>query len=119
MLERVAPLRRRKPAALCIMQTVSTNSGELLNPASAYAQRTAEHELVDMTEVAKGLFAAKKGRKDRKKRVCYQRGKCMHEGCTKKARAKFRCPACGEGKGAFYHLPCFFKTHRCCRGSRV
>ena len=122
VLNRVKPLRKRKPAGLCVMETVSTNSGDLLNPASAYAQHQAEHELVDMGQLAKVLFQAKKGRQSRKKRVFAKMGVCRFKDCPgpDKGWAKrptLRCGPCNKGKGAYYHLPCFFRTHRCYIGA--
>ena len=32
-------------------------------------------------------------------------------------RPQTRCQSCGEGHGAYYHLPCFFNVHRCCVGA--
>ena len=121
VLKRVKPIRKCVPAGLCVMQTVSTNSGDFLNPASAYAQRSAEHELVDMGDVAKELFKSKKGRKKKKKKVSSKKGKCAFEGCPGHAkgwtkRPRFRCGACNSGKGAYYHIPCFFGCHRCYKG---
>ena len=60
-LRAVKPLRRRKPAALCVMQAAATNSAELLSPASKHLQQLAEHELVDMGMVAKELKAQQRG----------------------------------------------------------
>ena len=71
-----------------------------------------EHECIDMAEVAAALNVSNPihGKTHQTKR-----GKCRYEGCTittSRGRAKYRCGACGDGKGWFYHLPCFMATHR-------
>ena len=111
-------LRMRKPAGLCVMQTAATNSAELLSPASKHLSRLAEHELVDMGQVARDLKEQQRGSRGpaKTKRVSTCKGVCAYAGCKikKPKRPQLRCGACGGGGGAFYHLPCFFAVHRCC-----
>ena len=72
-----------------------------------------EHECIDMAEVTAALNVSNPIYGNKKHRVKY--GKCRYDGCTittSRGRAKYRCGACGDGKGWFYHLPCFMATHR-------
>ena len=101
------------------MKSQATNSAEYLSPASAYESKLAEHELVDMGNVTRQLgFRTKKAIAGRKRRKSVPNGVCNHDGCEGKAkgwskRPQLRCCACKDGKGAYYHLACFFATHRC------
>ena len=105
------PLRRRWPAGLAV-QLSQLSNGDLLNAASAHEAAQTEHECIDMAEVAAALNVSNPIH-GKKHRVKY--GKCRYDGCTittSRGRAKYRCGACGDGKGWFYHLPCFMATHR-------
>ena len=119
MLRAAKPLRRRKPASLCVMEAGATNSADTLNPASAYLQQLAEHELVDMGIVALKQKAKARGSRGyaSKQRAPRQKGVCGLHGCkiTKPKRPQLRCCACNNGRGAYYHMECFFKVHRCCK----
>eukprot|EP00966_Prymnesium_polylepis_P028973 671753-Prymnesium_polylepis.1 len=55
-----------------------------------------------------------------KARVSRKCGQCAYTGCkiAKPKRPQLRCGACGGGSGRYYHLPCFFATHRCVRDVR-
>ena len=104
-----------------------TNSAEFLSPASEHDQRRAEHELVDMGAVALALYeqdAAGGSHGPRKQtvsltthvsRVSPQKGVCAYSQCqiVKPKRPQNRCFACRDGRGAYYHLQCFFAVHRC------
>ena len=101
------------------MQAAATNSAEFLSPASKRQQARAEHELVDMGQVARDLRAKASGSRGPKSkaRLKVQCGKCAYAGCkiAKPKRSQLRCGACGGGAGRFYHLRCFFASHRCHR----
>ena len=84
---------------------------------------TAEHKLIDMSILAKAAADIEpigKGRgrgmsARKRQRACQdgQRGVCRLEGCTTEpARVRYKCLQCRDGKGAFYHLDCFFKAHK-------
>ena len=81
--------------------------------------RRAEHELTDMGDVVRSLgFRTKKAPEGPKKRKHVPNGVCNFDGCPGEAmgwakRPQLRCGGCKGGHGAFYHLPCFFQTHRC------
>ena len=110
-------MRKRWPAALCVMHAGLTNVAELLNPASKRLMSMAEHELVDMGEVALEMDKKKPLPKvNGKRRRHYPcKGVCMLAGCTikKPKRSQLRCGSCKDGAGGYYHLGCFFKAHRC------
>ena len=127
VLERATTMRQRMPAGMCIMQAQMTNSAEYLSPASVCQSKVAEHELVDMGVVTRAQgYSTKKGRAGRKTRKSIPNGTCAYDGCPKAkgiAKAKSwakrpqtRCQACHKGRGAYYHMPCFFATHRCYHG---
>ena len=48
-------------------------------------------------------------------------GICNYDGCDQApargghaaVRPQLRCGSCKDGEGAYYHIPCFFATHRC------
>ena len=97
-----------------------TNVGELLNPASARLMEMAEHELVDMGKVAlkmdKSHPLARVNGVRKKHSAC--KGVCAFQGCPGprgglSKRSNLRCTSCGGGVGAYYHMECFFKVHRC------
>ena len=120
VLRAAKPLRRRKPASLCVMETGATNSADMLSPASTFLQQLAEHELVDMGVVARKAKAAKRGARgpEKKRRVQTCRGACGYTGCPRTGlpkRTQLRCGACNKGRGVYYHMGCFFKVHRCHR----
>ena len=107
------PARMRWPAGLCVMHAGLLNSGDCLCPASIHDMRSAEHELVDMGEVALALAAKQPLRGG--KRWATKKGKCAYEKCavSKPVRPQHRCGSCNGGRGAFYHPRCFFAVHRC------
>ena len=74
----------------------------------------AEHELVDMGEVAQMM--ALKHPKRGGKRWSTKKGKCAYAGCERRPfeplRPQMRCGSCNKGHGAYYHRRCFFKVHR-------
>ena len=113
VLSSMQTLRKRSPAALCVMLAQAGNSAELLSPASKHVQRIAEHELIDMGAVAREVatkhHATKKSAMSKTKK-----GECAFAGCDieKPKRPQLRCGACRGGEGAYYHLPCFFACHR-------
>ena len=119
VFDRVAPMRRRTPVAMCVMRAGATNSADYLSPASAHAMKLAEHELVDMGAVVRKLgYRTQKKPEGPKKRKRVPNGVCNYGGCpgADNGWAKFpqlRCGSCKDGDGAFYHLPCFHATHRC------
>ena len=53
--DRIAPMRRRTPAGMRILQTSALNSASHANAASAHAMQRTEHELVDMGGVVRAL----------------------------------------------------------------
>ena len=123
VFNRVAPMRQRTPVGMCIMQAQVTNSAEYCSPASAHVMARTEHELVDMGEVTRALgFRTCKAKKGPKKRKGIPKGTCFYTDCPGvdgglKKTTQLRCTSCKDGKGAYYHLPCFFRTHRCCVGA--
>ena len=94
-------------------------NADLLNPASASASRRAEHELTDMGAVARKLDMQAKQARKKTKPASVKVGQCGYAGCgiSKPARPQLRCGSCKDGKGAYYHMECFFATHRCYEGS--
>lgn len=116
------PLRKRKPAALCIAQRMSTNSSELCTPANARVARLTEHELVDMGLLVRDESAKKRGRTRKTSSLAIKKGKCGFGGCPRAmnnyiwalpVKSQLFCHACKDGKGSYYHLQCFFAVHRC------
>ena len=91
------------------------NTNGYLCAANRQLMRLAEHELVNMHDVARQLDVTHR-RRDGKPHPT-KRGKCAYKDCgiDKPARAQHRCGSCCDGRGAYYmyHLPCFFATHRC------
>ena len=79
----------------------------------------AEHELVDCGDAVRKLgFRTTKAPQGPKKRKRIPNGTCNYADCPGvegglKKTTQLRCGACKDGKGAFYHLPCFFACHRC------
>jgi hypothetical protein len=113
VLASVPTLRIRSPAGLCVMQAQATNSSGLLSPASSHLQKITEHELVDMGAVARELYKTTPAGR-RKANARTQKGVCAYEHCniTTPKRPQERCGSCRGGRGAFYHMPCFFACHR-------
>lgn len=118
------PLRRRRPASLCIAQMQATNASELLSPVNTWHAKMTEHELVDMSFVAREQEAQRKhrGPKIKSSKLSIHKGVCAYQKCpvldenysgTLPKRPTTRCPSCQGGKGCYYHLPCFFSVHRC------
>ena len=97
------------------------NSAEYLSlsPASQHVPRRAEHELVDMGKVAAEIAllnrtGGSRGPPKKAQRVAAQKGLCGYSECSidKPKRPQFRCFACREGVGSYYHLQCLFSCHR-------
>ena len=109
------PARKRTPVGMCILQAAATNSADYANPASAHVMQRTEHELVNCGSVVRKLgFRTCKTPQGPKKRKCIPNGACYYEGCQEDTKTtQLRCGSCKDGKGAFFHLPCFFATHRC------
>lgn len=85
-----------------------------------------EHELVDMSFVARELNLQKRQRGPRRKTssLPIHKGVCGFQDCPVLSRnyvgalvqrPTTYCQSCLGGKGSYYHLPCFFKVHRCMR----
>lgn len=125
ILQSCKPMRQRKPAALSISNTNSTNASALCTPASSHISRLAEHELVDMSYVARAAYAQKNCRQGRRKpsrMLSVSKGTCHYQECPVLQKGykgplpkltHYRCPSCKDGNGAFYHIGCFFHVHRC------
>ena len=66
-------------------------------------------------------FRIRKRIEGRKKRKRIPNGACAFDECpirlgeatSLSKTTQLRCAACKGGKGAFFHLPCFFASHRC------
>ena len=90
-----------------------------------HVQKRTEHELVDCGNAVRALgFRTQKAPEGPKARKRIPNGPCAwslaRNGCQCEQDTKttqLRCGACNGGKGAFWHLPCFFATHRCHFGS--
>lgn len=110
-----SPIRTRWPASLCVMHSGLLNTDGSLNAASFHDMRSAEHELVDMGKVALALDKSHPLRGSKKHPV--KKGACAYKDCERPEgepkRPQHRCGSCNDGHGAYYHLPCFFKVHRC------
>ena len=119
VLDRVKSFRKRQPPGLCLAGASLTNSADFLSPASKHLMKRAEHELCDMgTAVRAQGFRTKKAADGPKPRKRVPSGPCNWDGCAAAGPKKPKtpqtyCPSCRDGAGAFYHLPCFFKCHRC------
>ena len=117
VFDAVKPLRERSPVGMCIMDATATNSAELLSPASAHVMKRAEHELVDGSAVTRALgFRTCATTQGPKKRKAVPYGVCGYGQCPKPggvATSQLRCGSCRDGKGAYYHLACFHRCHRC------
>ena len=63
-------------------------------------------------------YRTKKAPEGPKARKRVPNGRCaLGEDCEEQTKtSQLNCPSCNGGKGAFYHLPCFFKRHRCVLG---
>ena len=92
--------------------------------------RLAMHQLVDMSLLARASHAeqeaTKRGRKTKHSRLSIPKAKCAYAECPANvagysgplvARPTTRCISCREGRGSYYHLPCFFECHSCCGSS--
>ena len=120
-------MRHRTPPGLCLMRAQVTNTAEYCSPASAHLMSRTEHELVDCGTTIRALgFKTQKGHEGPKKRKSVPNGPCCYEGCPRDEpgyngplpkRPQLLCQSCKDGHGAFYHLGCFFKVHRCCVGA--
>ena len=112
------PLRKRMPAGMCIRQAAATNTSTHANAASAHVMQRTEHELVDMGDVTRAMgFRTKQAHEGPKKRKGIPHGKCHYVNCPTPAKSsQKRCQSCKGGTGAYYHLPCFFATHKCSFG---
>lgn len=122
MLQSTAPLRRRRPAALCLTATSSTNSSDLCTPANSHIMKLTEHELVDTSLAAREEQAHRPGRRRPSRNLSIPRGRCNYSECPAAApnykgplpkRTHLLCPSCMDGTGAYYHLQCFHAVHRC------
>lgn len=116
------PLRKRFPAALAIWATGSTNSAQMCTPASSRIARLTEHELVDLSTAVRQKQCGKRGRPRLTSRLSIPKGKCFYDKCPRAVenylgplpkRPATKCMSCNHGKGAYYHLSCFFCVHRC------
>ena len=120
-------MRQRRSGHLSVNTWRSLASLRASSSASpATPARLAAHELVDMSLVARAEHAeqeaSKRGRKTKSKWVSIPKGRCAFAECPTLAedysgplpvRPTTRCNACREGKGAYFHLPCFFECHSC------
>ena len=122
VFDRVAPMRKRTPVGMCIMQAGITNTADHVSPASAHGSSRAEHELVDCGHAVREQgFRTQKPHDGPKKRKAVPYGKCSYAECPVRKKKKtalnpttqLRCMSCKDGKGAWYHVPCFFACHRC------
>ena len=107
------PLRRRRTAGMHL-ETSGLVAQDLLQASSRGEQgRRPIHELVDMRHVAKAEQAStgSAGRVRARTSTCGFPGCPMPIGAQK--RAPFKCFQCRDGKGAYYHVACFFKCHKC------
>lgn len=122
VLETYRPIRRKRPASLAIWKAEISNSGELCTPASSKIARLTEHELIDLSVSLRQAQCGKKGRPKLTKNLSIPKGKCHFSACPA-AHAGYsgplpkrpctKCMSCCNGKGAYYHLQCFFRVHRC------
>ena len=124
ILQRAPSLRKRFLAGM--IMTKAGRDVELLSPPSdGHAQqRKVEHELIDMGKVQSKRRAAETPRRGRgrvpareKKKHGGPSGECAYPECTiaKPKRPQTRCMQCTNRKGmqgAYYHLECFFATHK-------
>ena len=91
-------------------------------PASAQpkVQRRREHRLVNMGVIGRAAVATGRGitKGAINKRAKRPKGTCIYIGCPwPDSTSQYRCPSCTEGKGAWYHLECFFDCHPCSGGT--
>lgn len=112
-LDVMKPLRRRKTAGMH-METAGMAASELLAQSSRGEQgRLPGHELVDMGQVRKGAQALSESGT----RARTSTSTCAYPGCPMvtgaQKRAPFKCFQCRDGKGAYFHVACFFKCHKC------
>ena len=115
VIERVKPLRRRRSAGQLVAAGGLPAPG-MPRPDCPNQQRTAPHVLVNMGEVASQARKAKAEAAHRPvgqvPQVSSCRGLCALDGCLAlPKRPQYRCLACNDGDGAYYHLECFFKRH--------
>lgn len=124
VLASYVPLRKRRPASLCIAQMLSTNAAELCTPANARVARLTEHELTDMGMVAREETAKRRGPCRKTSKLSIHKGKCAYVCCPRAqdnyigplpVRPQLFCQSCNDGKGSYFHLKCFFAVHRCVR----
>ena len=116
VLDRVKPMRKRTPAGLVLWGAQTTNGAEHVSPGSAHLMGRAEHELCDMGDAVRAQgYRTKKAPEGPEARRRVPNGRCaLKEACEEKTKtSQLNCPSCNGGRGAFYHLPCFFKRHRC------
>ena len=125
VFDSIKPMRKRMPPGMCIMQAAASNSAEYCSPASAHVQKRTEHELVNCGDVVRALgYRTQKAPEGPKARKRIPNGACEwslqrngHKCQEKKPTSQLRCGACNSGEGAWWHVPCFFATHRCYFGS--
>ena len=104
---------------------VGVDEASLLSPDNpAHTALNAQHKLLDMSSLArvaadaepvgKGRGRGHGARKRQRAGQDGQRGVCRYENCciSEPARSKYKCLQCRDGKGAFYHLDCFFSAHK-------
>ena len=115
----------RKRQHTSVSSIMWRNLGSLSSSASHPSPpHMAVHELVDMSLLARASLAErearKRGPKSRTNRVSIGKGKCSYVSCPAGvagysgplvSRPTTRCIGCKGGKGAYYHLPCFFEVH--------
>ena len=111
--------RLRTSKGLCLMQGSTNNSTLTMNGSARLAART-EHQLEDAGQALRNQGFNLPGPDSPRKPVPY--GKCFYADCPwtdtpgRKTTQKV-CMSCKQGKGAYYHLECFFATHRCTFGT--
>ena len=118
VLTTVRPFRSRIPKGICIV--AQPGNADLVSTGSASTNRLAEHELQNMGDVVRSMgYRTRAAHEGPKKRRRIPNGKCFYgDDCRCAQRtSQLHCRACNEGKGAYWHLPCFFATHRCHFGS--
>ena len=112
---RTPPRKRGRPAkeASPAPPQPSPNPPTSQNP-STQAER--EHKLVNMGDIGRAAVKRKQGlqKKTIHKKARRCKGSCNYGDCpTPSKTSQLRCMACNGGKGAYYHLDCFFDTHHC------
>ena len=75
--------------------------------------------LFEFWEFTHKTYTWRKARDEIYRTMHIDQGKCNYANCDIDVplQPQLRCGACNGGKGAYYHLPCFFATHRWTFGS--